>query len=273
MSSLYTGCPGLSCRNRIVPSFLFVAMSTKGSDLPTHAFPSAASLDAFLEREHSTASGIYLKFAKKSSGIPSITGAEAVETALCYGWIDGRANGIDDKWWTVRYTPRRAKSIWSQKNVGTVARLIEEGRMRPAGLAAVEAAKADGRFDRAYAGPATMVTPADFTEALQAVPAAKALFESLNKSQRYEVLMQLATISEKNRRKKIDTLVQTMTTGKTSGKRTTSTTKVQTRTKPSSAAVRSTKVTKTNTTVKQKAETVETTATFQTKREGLRRRT
>lgn len=137
-------------------------------DLPTHAFPTAAAFDTFLEREHASAPGIYLKFAKKASSIPSITWAEAVEVALCYGWIDGRANALDDKWWTVRYTPRRARSIWSQKNVGTVARLIEDGRMRPAGLAAVEAAKADGRWDRAYAGPANVTTPDDFTIALAA---------------------------------------------------------------------------------------------------------
>ena len=184
------------------------------SDFQTHAFPTAASFEAFLEREHASAPGIYLKFAKKASGIPSITGAEAVEVALCYGWIDGRANPIDDKWWTVRYTPRRAKSIWSQKNVGTVERLIEEGRMRPPGRVAVEAAKADGRWNRAYAGPATMVTPADFTEALAAEPAAEAYFESLNKSEKYAVLIKIAMASDKNRSKKIDTLVQSMAVGK-----------------------------------------------------------
>jgi uncharacterized protein YdeI (YjbR/CyaY-like superfamily) len=183
------------------------------SDLPIHAFPTAASFEAFLTREHASAPGIYLKLAKKASFIPSITSAEAVECALCYGWIDGRANAIDDKWWTVRYTPRRAKSIWSQKNVGTVARLIEEGRMRPAGLAAIEAAKADGRWERAYAGPATMVTPEDFTEALADVHTAEAYFQSLNKSRRYEILIQLATISDKSRAKKIAALVQSMAVG------------------------------------------------------------
>lgn len=186
-------------------------------DLPTHAFPTAAAFDTFLEREHASAPGIYLKFAKKASGIPSITGAEAVEVALCYGWIDGRANSLDDKWWTIRFTPRRAKSIWSQKNVGTVARLIEDGRMRPAGLAAVEAAKADGRWDRAYAGPANVTTPDDFATALAAEPTAKEYFESLKKSERYPVLMQLATVAEKNRQRKIDALVQSLSVGKVPG--------------------------------------------------------
>jgi uncharacterized protein YdeI (YjbR/CyaY-like superfamily) len=191
-------------------------MST-ASDLPTLPFPSVASFTAFLEREHVSAPGLHLKLAKKASGIPSITAGEAVEVALCYGWIDGRANAVDDNWWTVRYTPRRAKSIWSQKNVTTVARLIEDGRMRPAGLAAVEAAKADGRWDRAYAGPATMVVPADFTEALAQEAAAEAYFEGLNKSEKFAVFMQLATISEKNRANKIDMLVQTLALGKTPG--------------------------------------------------------
>jgi uncharacterized protein YdeI (YjbR/CyaY-like superfamily) len=194
----------------------FANMSTT-SELPKHAFPSVSSFEAFLEREHASAPGIYLKFAKKASGIPSITWAEAVEVALCYGWIDGRANSIDDKWWMVRYTPRRAKSIWSQKNVTTVAKLIEEGRMRPAGLAVIEAAKADGRWDRAYAGPATMTMPEDLAQALAAQPTAEAYFESLNKSEKYAVLMQLATISDKNRAKKIDALVQNMAVGKKFG--------------------------------------------------------
>ncbi|KAF1918834.1 hypothetical protein BDU57DRAFT_121450 [Ampelomyces quisqualis] len=195
-----------------------VRMSTAGPpELPKYAFPSVLSFEAFLEREHASAPGIHLKFAKKASGIPSITCAEAVEVALCYGWIDGRAHSIDDKWWTVRYTPRRAKSIWSQKNVTTVARLIEEGRMKPAGITVVEAAKADGRWDRAYAGPATMSTPEDFTQALAVHPTAEAYFQSLKKSEKYTVLMQLATISEKNRAKKIDALVQGMAAGKQLG--------------------------------------------------------
>jgi len=245
------------------------------SDLPTHAFPTAAAFETFLEREHASAPGIYLKFAKKSSGIPSITGAEAVEVALCYGWIDGRANGIDDKWWTVRYTPRRAKSIWSQKNVGTVAKLIEEGRMRPAGLAAIEAAKADGRWDRAYAGPATMVTPADFTEALAAEPTAEAYFASLNKSQTYQVLMQLATISDKNRAKKINALVQTMAVGTKPG------TAQKTKKGPKSNSVDTTRIAKVKTTVQRTSTNADLRNTktpgFATeakpRREGLRRRT
>jgi uncharacterized protein YdeI (YjbR/CyaY-like superfamily) len=200
----------------LAPARNLFIMST-ASEFPTLAFPSAALFDAFLEREHGTAPGIYLKLAKKASGIPSITAVEAVEVALCHGWIDGRANAVDDQWWTVRYTPRRAKSIWSQKNVKTVARLIEDDRMRLAGLAAVEAAQADGRWDRAYAGPANMVAPTDFTEALACEPTAKAYFESLNKSEKFPILMQLATVSDKNRSKKMSALVQTLAVGKVPG--------------------------------------------------------
>jgi uncharacterized protein YdeI (YjbR/CyaY-like superfamily) len=176
-----------------------------------------ADLEAFLDREHTTAPGIFIKFAKKSSGIPSITAAEAVEVALCYGWIDGRANSIDNVWWKVRYTPRRAKSIWSQKNVGTVARLIEESRMRPAGLAAVDAAKADGRWDRAYAGPATIAVPEDLKIALAKVPAAKTVWDSMNKSERYPVLLKIETGAQTGRPKRIDAVVQTLATGRRPG--------------------------------------------------------
>lgn len=248
-----------------------MSIKTPPSEFPTHAFPTAASFEAFLEREHTTAAGIYLKLAKKASGIPSITGAEAVETALCYGWIDGRANGVDDNWWTVRYTPRRAKSIWSQKNVGTVARLVEEGRMRPAGLVAVDAAKADGRYARAYAGPATMATPADFTEALEAEPAAKAYFDTLNKSRRYEVLMPLATISDKNRRKKIDSLLQTMATG--GSDRAIKSKKPSRSTVDTSAKISKAKISNQNNVARLRAQEGSTILTDRSpRREGLRRR-
>ncbi|KAJ6000427.1 hypothetical protein N7481_000836 [Penicillium waksmanii] len=183
------------------------------SDLPTHAFPAAQALEEFLEREHLTAPGFYLKLAKKASGIQSVSTAEAVETALCFGWIDGRANGFDKDWWLVRYTPRRAKSIWSQKNVNTISRLIEMGRMRPAGLTAVEAAKADGRWERAYAGPATITIPDDFATILKENSTAEAFFESLNKSDRYSVLWRIQTSSPTARSKKIATLVAMLAKG------------------------------------------------------------
>ena len=195
------------------------AMSPKPvpDDFPMQAFTTSADFEAFLQREHANAPGVYLKFAKKNSGIPSISGAEAVEVALCYGWIDGRANSIDENWWTVRYTPRRTKSIWSQKNVGTVARLIEEGRMRPAGLAAVEAAKLDGRWERAYAGPATIAVPDDLKAALAEEPAADAFWKSLNKSDRYATLHRLETASKTARANRLAAMVQMLATGQQPG--------------------------------------------------------
>lgn len=182
-------------------------------DLPIHSFPDAKELETFLEREYQSLNGFHLKLAKKASGIPSVTAAEAVETALCFGWIDGRANPYDKEWWLVRYTPRRAKSIWSQKNVRTVARLVEDDRMRPAGLAAVEAAKADGRWDRAYAGPATITIPDDFATALHMDPAAASFFDTLNKTDRYSVLWRVQTASPKTRQNRIKSLVQTLAQG------------------------------------------------------------
>lgn len=178
------------------------------SDLPIYSFTSAQELEVFLEREHTTARGFYLKLAKKASGIPSVSAPQAVETALCFGWIDGRANGFDKNWRLVRYTPRRTRSIWSQKNVNTINRLIDTGRMRPAGLAEVEAAKSDGRWERAYAGSATISIPADFQAALSAVPTAKAYFETLNKTKRFSVLWRIQTASPTSRGKRIEALIQ-----------------------------------------------------------------
>src|SRR3954447_8111484 len=118
------------------------------------AFPDHAAFEAWLEAEHASAPGVYVKLAKKGAGVPSVSYAELVESALCFGWIDGRSNRLDDRFYLQRITPRRARSVWSQKNVDAVEALTAAGRMRPAGLAAVEAARADGRGGRAHPGPA-----------------------------------------------------------------------------------------------------------------------
>jgi uncharacterized protein YdeI (YjbR/CyaY-like superfamily) len=179
------------------------------------AFASAADFDAWLAVEHDRAPGLFLRIAKKSSGIPSITAAEAIEVALCHGWIDGRANRVDDDWFTVRYTPRRPRSVWSRKNVDTVARLIADGRMRPAGMAAVEAARADGRWERAYAGPATMTVPDDLAAALAAEPAAAAAFAELDRTNRYSVLWRVETASTpQTRARRIAACVQRLAEGR-----------------------------------------------------------
>lgn len=184
-------------------------------DFEVRAFASPAEFEAWLDAEHERAPGLYLKLAKKSSGIPSLTAAEAVEVALCFGWIDGRGNRVDDDWFTVRYTPRRARSVWSQKNVDTVARLVAEGRMRPAGLAAVRAAQEDGRWDRAYAGPATITVPDDLAAALAASPAAADAFAGLDGANRYAVLWRVHTAATpQTRAKRIEACVAMLAEGR-----------------------------------------------------------
>jgi uncharacterized protein YdeI (YjbR/CyaY-like superfamily) len=187
------------------------------TDLPIRSFSSPAEFEAFLEREHTTAPGVYLQLAKKGSGIPSISSTEATEVALCFGWIDGRAQSIDDTWWLSRYTPRRPNSIWSQKNVNTITRLMEEGKIRPAGIAAVDAAKTDGRWQRAYAGPATITVPEDLATLLAAQPAALAFFKGLNKSDRYSVLWRAETASPARRTQRINMFVEMLAVGKVPG--------------------------------------------------------
>jgi uncharacterized protein YdeI (YjbR/CyaY-like superfamily) len=184
------------------------------SQFPTLAFPTAAAFEEWLAAEHERVPGLFLRMAKRSAGVPSVTDAEAIEVALCFGWIDGRANRVDDDWYTIRFTPRRPKSTWSQRNVETVARLVAEGRMRPAGLAAVAAAQADGRWDRAYAGPATITVPDDLAAALAAEPGAQEAFAGLDGANRYAVLWRVHTAATpQTRAKRIAAAVQLLAEG------------------------------------------------------------
>jgi len=157
-------------------------------DYPTLSFDSQDDWAAWLEREHSSSDGLWVKIAKKDSGIPSVTYAEAVEEALCYGWIDGQMKGLDDAFFVQKFTPRRARSKWSKINIGKVEALIAAGKMQPAGLAEIERAKADGRWDAAYDSPRTATVPPDLEQALDAKPAARELFDKLTKSQRFSIL-------------------------------------------------------------------------------------
>ena len=189
---------------------------TLPTDLPVLAFPDQAALEAWLDEEHATAPGLYVKIAKKGSGVPSVDWEQMVEVLLCFGWIDGRANRLDDRFYLQRVTPRRARSVWSQKNVATVERLIAAGRMRPAGLAVVEAAKADGRWERAYAGPGTITIPDDLAAALDAEPAARTAYDALDGQNRYAVLWRVHTATtEKTRGKRIAALVEMLAAGQT----------------------------------------------------------
>jgi uncharacterized protein YdeI (YjbR/CyaY-like superfamily) len=187
---------------------------TLPTDLPVLAFPDQSALEAWLDAEHATAPGLYVKIAKKGAGVPSVNWEQMVEVLLCFGWIDGRANRLDDRFYLQRITPRRPRSVWSQKNVATVERLIAEGRMRPAGLAAVEAAKADGRWERAYAGPASVTMPDDLAAALDAQPAARAAYDALDGQNRYAVLWRVHTAgTPATRAKRIAAAVQMLAEG------------------------------------------------------------
>jgi uncharacterized protein YdeI (YjbR/CyaY-like superfamily) len=188
---------------------------TLPTDLPVLGFDDQAALEEWLEAEHATAPGVYVKLAKKGAGVPSVTYAELVESCLCFGWIDGRSNRLDDRFYLQRITPRRTRSVWSQKNVEAVGALTAGGRMRPAGLAAVEAARADGRWERAYAGSASITVPDDLAAALAAVPAAQEAFEALDGTNRYAVLWRVHTAaSPATRAKRIVALVEMLAAGR-----------------------------------------------------------
>lgn len=149
----------------------------------------AAAWRAWLDAHEDTSNGVWLALAKKGADAPTrLTYAEALDEALCSGWIDGQKRGHDASMFLQRFTPRRRRSLWSARNVEHIARLTEEGRMRPRGVAEVEAAQADGRWDRAYAGSATAEVPHDLAAALAAQPGAERAFEALNRSARFEIL-------------------------------------------------------------------------------------
>jgi uncharacterized protein YdeI (YjbR/CyaY-like superfamily) len=159
--------------------------------LPAIPFTSADEWERWLDEHHAAADGVWIKMAKKASGIPSIRHPEAIDVALCFGWIDSRREGLDERYFLQRFTPRRPRSPWSRINRDKAERLIAEGRMRPAGLAEVERAKADGRWDAAYAGQRTAVVPDDLQRELDSRPEARAFFETLSSQNRYAILYRL----------------------------------------------------------------------------------
>jgi len=184
-------------------------------DLPVHAFESVSAWDHWLE-ENPTAPGIWFKFAKKASGLPTLTYVEARDTAIAHGWIDGLKFGYDDTYYLLRFTPRGKKSVWSKVNREVVERLIAEGRMRPSGLAHIDAAKTDGRWEAAYDSQSTMEVPADFQAALDAVPAAASAFAALTRSNRYAFLWRLQTARRpETRTRRIEQFVVMLAKGET----------------------------------------------------------
>jgi uncharacterized protein YdeI (YjbR/CyaY-like superfamily) len=158
---------------------------------PILAFASEAEWEAWLDAEHVASDGVWLKFAKKGSGVETVVYAEALDVALCYGWIDSQVSRLDERFYLQKFTPRRARSKWSQINREKIEALTRQGRMRPAGLEQVELAKSDGRWEAAYASPTNVEMPDDLQAALDASPKAAEFWAGLNKSNRFAILYQL----------------------------------------------------------------------------------
>ena len=163
-------------------------------DLPQLILPDAAAWRRWLGQHHAQPEGVWLVLAKKGTTNPtSLTYDQALEDALCHGWIDGQAGRRDEVTYRQRFTPRRRRSVWSKRNTDRVERLLAEGRMHPAGIAEMERAKADGRWDAAYGGSADIEVPPDLVAALANTPNAQAMFDALNSQNRYAILYRLQT--------------------------------------------------------------------------------
>jgi uncharacterized protein YdeI (YjbR/CyaY-like superfamily) len=163
---------------------------------PKLTFATQEEWEAWLENNGSTASGVWLRLAKKSAAEPTISYAQALESALCYGWIDGQKKAENEHYFVQRFTPRRARSIWSKINTAKAEALIASGRMRPAGLLEVDRAKGDGRWDAAYSSASTSTIPDDLQQALDANPKAREFFLTLNSTNRYAILFRIQTVKK-----------------------------------------------------------------------------
>jgi uncharacterized protein YdeI (YjbR/CyaY-like superfamily) len=183
-------------------------------ELPELVFATADDFAAWLAEHDDTTPGVWIKVAKKGSGIPSVTRDQALDVALCHGWIDGQARSLDETWYLQKYTPRTARSTWSKRNVGKVAELTAAGRMRPRGIAEVERAQADGRWDAAYDSPRNMTVPDDLQAALDANPAAREHFTTLSASSRFAMLLQISQAKKpETRARRIDKYVADLAAG------------------------------------------------------------
>jgi uncharacterized protein YdeI (YjbR/CyaY-like superfamily) len=179
------------------------------------SFKDKTEFKKWLKKSHDEIDGIWLRLFKKGSMEKSITYQEALEEALCYGWIDGQRKSHDEVSWIQRFTPRRAKSIWSKRNTLIVQKLIDEGRMKTPGLKVVEAAKADGRWDAAYASPKEMVLPLEYLKRIQAHKKAYAFYQTLNKSQLYSIALKIHTAKkEETRQRRLDLIIEMLKIGK-----------------------------------------------------------
>jgi len=192
------------------------AMKPPADELPILPFETAADWKRWLDRQHKTARGLWLKLARKGSGIASVDRAEAVDGALCYGWIDGQGRSFDEHYYLIKFTPRGARSVWSKINRVKVQTLIEQDLMQPAGLAEVDRAQGDGRWEAAYDSPRTATVPDDLAVALKARPRARASFAELNAANRYAILWQLQTAKKaETRARRISRFIDMLERGET----------------------------------------------------------
>lgn len=185
-------------------------MADPVASMKIKGFKSARVFRAWLAKNHGESEGIWLRIFKKGSGEKTVTYAEALEEALCHGWIDGQKRSHDEKSWIQRFTPRRTRSEWSKINAGHAERLIKEGRMTPAGQAQIDAAKADGRWAMAYDSPRTAAPPEDFLKALEKDKKAKAFFATLNRANVYSIVYRLQTAKKPETREKRMSLIVAM---------------------------------------------------------------
>lgn len=190
-------------------------MKEKKAEYEIIPFKNGKEFRTWLHKYHKTTPGVWLKLFKKNSGKESVTYASALDEALCYGWIDGQSKGGEDDWYLQKFTPRRPKGLWSQRNREHIARLTKEGKMQPAGQAEVDAAKADGRWDAAYAPPSEMEVPTDFIEAVKKDKKAYEFFQSLNRTNLFAICFQLATAKKpETRQRRFEKLLILMKEGK-----------------------------------------------------------
>jgi uncharacterized protein YdeI (YjbR/CyaY-like superfamily) len=190
------------------------ALATASAGFQVISFESATAWESWLAENHAVSVGVWLRFFKKGSDVDSVTHDQALDEALCYGWIDGQIQKQDEKSWRQKFTPRRAKSIWSKRNIEHVARLTKAKKMKPAGQRQVEAAKADGRWEMAYDSPSNMQTPQDFLERLAENKKAEAFFKSLTRANTYAIGWRLQTAKKpETREKRMKAILQMLAKG------------------------------------------------------------
>lgn len=191
-------------------------MTKAARSLPVKAFPTAAAWEVWLAEQPPTSGGVWLKLAKASAKAKSVSRQEAIDGALCHGWIDGQLDKFDENWWLIRFTPRKPNSKWSQKNRDRALVLIRDKRMAASGLRQIEQAKADGRWDAAYAPASTVDVPDDLAAALARNAKAKAFFATLDGTNRYSILHRVHTAKkEQTRADRISTFVEMLARGET----------------------------------------------------------